>query len=167
MEPSNHPNQAQPGDTPVPNAPQPVHHPMWPPPFFEHQYMDSSLRGPMPFQVIPQVPNTMWSPMHSNSSQSHTTMFWIPYGGMMTNSYGNPTTSMFHGNVGPSSTSTPLQGSNSLLGKPVNMESDTKHSVQEIDSPSKIAPTTTRNKKAKEQNFTAGEDTSMQNMDTN
>jgi hypothetical protein len=94
-------------------------------------------------------------------------MFWIPYGGMMTNSYGNPTTSMFHGNVGPSSTSTPLQGSNSLLGKPVNMESDTKHSVQEIDSPSKIAPTTTRNKKAKEQNFTAGEDTSMQNMDTN
>lgn len=37
----------------------------------------------------------------------------------------------------PSSTNTPLQGSNSHVELPINLESNVEHSVQEISIPSK------------------------------
>jgi hypothetical protein len=57
-----------------------------------------------------------------------------------------------------SHTSTPLQGSNTIPQLPVNLESDVEHSVQDISSPGKNAPPVQKQKKSKEQNFTAPED---------
>jgi hypothetical protein len=57
-----------------------------------------------------------------------------------------------------SHTSTPLQGSNTIPQLPVNLESDAEHSVQDINSPGKNAPPVQKQKKSKEQNFTAPED---------
>jgi hypothetical protein len=57
-----------------------------------------------------------------------------------------------------SHTSTPLQGSNTIPQLRVNLESDAEHSVQDINSPGKNAPPVQKQKKSKEQNFTALED---------
>jgi hypothetical protein len=67
-----------------------------------------------------------------------------------------------------SNTSTPLQGSNTIASVPVNLKSNAEHSVHEINSPSKTPIPVAKPKKAKEQNYTVGEDFfSLHNLATN
>jgi ABC-type uncharacterized transport system involved in gliding motility auxiliary subunit len=86
------------------------------------------------------------------------TLYWTPYMNLVNNPFPYVHSNLIADSVHASNTSTPLQGSNSLVSLPVNLESDAEPSVQEINSPSKTPTPVAKPKKAKEQNFTSSED---------
>jgi hypothetical protein len=108
----------------------------------------------------------MWALIQTGNTSSQSTMipatrsthYWTPYMNLVNNPFPSIHANLIADSVPASNTSTPLQGSNNLASLSINLESDAEHSVQEINSPSKTPTPVAKPKKAKEQNFTSGED---------
>ena len=87
----------------------------------------------------------LWAPIQTTNTSSQSTMlpatqsalYWSPYMNLANNPLTSVHANPFAKSLPTSNTSTPLQGSNTIASLPVNLESDTKHSVHEINSPSK------------------------------
>jgi hypothetical protein len=143
--------------------PQP---PIWPTGFMQQPPMDYNMMAYLNFPNPGQGPTTMWAPMQTGNSTSQSTMipasqsavYWNHYMNFVRNPLGSVEANPFGDSYPTSNTSTPLQGSNTIPSIPVNLDSDAEHSVQDINSPEKNAAPVLKNKKSKEQNFTAPED---------
>jgi hypothetical protein len=128
--------------------------------------VDCNMMGNINFPSPAQGPTTMWAPIQPGNTSSQSTMipasqsalYWNHYMNFVRNPLGSVGMSPYTDSYPASHTSTPLQGSNTIPQLPVNLESDAEHSVQDINSPGKNAPPVQKQKKSKEQNFTAPED---------
>ena len=124
------------------------------------------MMGNINFPSPAQGPTTMWAPIQPGNTSSQSTMipasqsalYWNHYMNFVRNPLGSVGMSPYTDSYPPSLSSTPLQGSNTIPQMPLNLESDVEHSVQDINSPEKNAPPVQKQKKSKEQNFTAPED---------
>lgn len=140
--------------------------PLWPTGYMQQNPVDCNMMGNINFPSPGQGPTTMWAPIQAGNTSSQSTMipasqsalYWNHYMNFVRNPLGSVGMSPYTDSYPPSLSSTPLQGSNTIPQMPVNLESDAEHSVQDINSPEKNAPPVQKQKKSKEQNFTAPED---------
>jgi hypothetical protein len=166
MDPANNATSSQAMSNPS-NAQQfPPPPPIWPTGYMQQNPVDCNIMGNINFPSPGQGPTTMWAPIQPGNTSSQSTMipasqsalYWNHYMNFVRNPLGSVGMSPYTDSYPASHTSTPLQGSNTIPQMPVHLESDAEHSVQDINSPGKNAPPVQKQKKSKEQNFTAPED---------
>ncbi|KAL5671151.1 hypothetical protein ACJX0J_015457, partial [Zea mays] len=165
-QPPNNATSSQPMSNTASTQQFPPQPPLWPTGYMQQPPMDYNMMANINFPNPGQGPTTMWAPMQTANSTSQSTMipasqsavYWNHYLNFVRNPLGSVDHPPFADSYPPSNTSTPLQGSNNIPSLPVNLESDAEHSVQDINSPEKNAAPVLKNKKSKEQNFTAPED---------
>jgi hypothetical protein len=166
MDPANNATTSQPMSNTSSAQQYPPQPPIWPTGFMQQPPMDYNMTANLNFPNPGQGPTTMWAPIQTGNSTSQSTMipasqsavYWNHYMNFVRNPLGSVEANPFGDSYPPSNTSTPLQGSNTIPSIPVNLDSDAEHSVQDINSPKKNAAPVQKNKKSKEQNFTAPED---------
>jgi hypothetical protein len=108
----------------------------------------------------------MWASIQTGNTSSQSTVIpttqsalcWSPYMNLVNNPFAFVHANPFVESLPASNTRTSLQGSNIIASLPVNLESNAKHSVHEINSLSETPTPVPKPKKANEQNFTTGKD---------